>query len=147
MGQRMPRILLAKLGHGHKEALLNLAKRLGDAGFEIVYTELEDPAAIVGTAIQESVDHIGITVLEDGDISNVRRIKGLLDQGEESHVTIAVGGLMNDRQLAELREVGVDACFPKGTSFDELARWARENITSHGPAAALGSGFQRIQKE
>ncbi|RLB84753.1 MAG: methylmalonyl-CoA mutase, partial [Deltaproteobacteria bacterium] len=85
MGQRMPRILLAKLGHGHKEALLNLAKRLGDAGFEIVYTELEDPAAIVGTAIQESVDHIGITVLEDGDISNVRRIKGLLDQGEESH--------------------------------------------------------------
>ena len=138
MAERMPRILLAKLGHGHKEALLNLAKRLGDAGFEIVYTELEDPQAIVGTAIQESVDHIGITVLEDGDIGPVEQIKNFLDDGEESHITLAVGGLIEREQLEELKGMGVDACFPRGTSFDELIRWAQKNIATRRPTSLQG---------
>lgn len=130
MPQRMPRILLAKLGHGHKESLLNLAKRLGDAGFEIVYTELEDPVAIVGTAIQESVDHIGITLLEDGNIETVERLMGLLNEKGDPDVTVAVGGLVENEQCKKLKEMGVDACFPKGTSYEELIRWARENIAS-----------------
>ena len=33
MAERKIRVLLGKLGEGHKEASLDLAKRLGDAGF------------------------------------------------------------------------------------------------------------------
>jgi methylmalonyl-CoA mutase C-terminal domain/subunit len=58
MAERKIRILLGRLGEGYKEALLNLAKGLGDAGFEVIYTELQDPDAIVSSAMQESVDHI-----------------------------------------------------------------------------------------
>ncbi len=130
MVERMPRILLAKLGQGHKGALLNLAKRLGDAGFEIVYTELEDPEAIVGTAIQESIDHVGITMLENGDVDTVGRIKQLfLDRGEKD-ITIAVGGIIGEKELERLEKIGVDACFPKGTTYEELIQWAKENIAS-----------------
>ncbi len=130
MAGRMPRILLAKLGHGHKESLLNLAKRLGDAGFEIVYTELEDPEAIVGTAIQESVDHLGITVLEDGELDAVRRIKELLTISGEMDITIAVGGLIGEEAAKTLEEMGVDACFLRGTTYEELIKWAKDNISS-----------------
>ena len=130
MAGRMPRILLAKLGHGHKESLLNLAKRLGDAGFEIVYTELEDPEAIVGTAIQESVDHLGITVLEDGELDAVRRIKELLTISGEMDITIAVGGLIGEEAAKRLEEMGVDACFLRGTTYEELIKWAKDNISS-----------------
>ena len=130
MGERTARILLAKLGHGHKEALLNLAKRLGDAGFEIIYTELQDPEAIVGTAIQESVDHIGITILEDGDMGRVKEIKDLLNKQGESHITLAVGGLLEGDNLLRAQKMGLDACFPKGTSYEELIEWAKNNIRS-----------------
>jgi methylmalonyl-CoA mutase cobalamin-binding domain/chain len=59
MTVRKGRVLLGKLGEGHKEAQLNLAKTLGEAGFEVVFTELQDPESIVNSALQESVDHIG----------------------------------------------------------------------------------------
>ena len=127
--ERMPRILLAKLGHGHKDSLLNLAKKLGDAGFEIVYTELDDPEAIVGTAIQESVDHVGITVVEDGNIEDVGKIMSLLREKEEEEITVAVGGLIDESECKRLTQAGVNECFPRGTNYEELIRWARENIS------------------
>lgn len=57
MPLRRVRILLGKIGEGHKETQLNLAKRFGEAGFEVIYTDLQEPEAIVRSAIQESVDH------------------------------------------------------------------------------------------
>ena len=128
MSQRKPRVLLAKLGDGHKDSFLNLAKRLSDAGFEIVYTELEDPVAIVGTAIQECVDHIGITLLEDRPIEIIEGIVKLLNEKGEVDITLAVGGLIEEEQCKKLKQMGVDACFPKGTSYEELITWAKEYI-------------------
>ena len=53
MAERKIRILLGRLGEGHKEALLNLAKSLGDAGFEVIYTELQEPEALVKSAAEQ----------------------------------------------------------------------------------------------
>jgi len=66
--ERKIRILLGKLGEGHKEAQLALARNFSEAGFEVIYTELKEPKAIIRSALQESVDHIGITVLPGADI-------------------------------------------------------------------------------
>ena len=68
MSQGKIRILLGQLGEGHKESSLRLAKYFGDAGFEVVFTDLQSPDAIISSAIQESVDHIGITTLPGADI-------------------------------------------------------------------------------
>jgi len=37
MALRKGRILLGKLGKGHKGAMLNLAKGLSEAGFEVIF--------------------------------------------------------------------------------------------------------------
>jgi methylmalonyl-CoA mutase C-terminal domain/subunit len=129
MTKRKIRILLGKLGEGHHEALLNLAKRLGEAGFEVIYTELQDPAAIVRSALQESVDHIGITTLPGADIQAFEEMGKLLKSEGADHITITAGGILEEKDISRVKRMGIMEFFSKGTSFDELIEWSKKNIT------------------
>ena len=73
MGHRKSRILLGRLGEGYKESLLNLAKAFGDAGFEVIFTELQDPEAIVSRARLEFTPRPRFGVAEPGALSCARR--------------------------------------------------------------------------
>jgi methylmalonyl-CoA mutase C-terminal domain/subunit len=130
MPVRKVRILLGRLGEGYKEALLKLAKGFGDAGFEVVYTELQDPEAIVKSAMQESVDHIGITTLPGANIRSFQEIKKILSREGMDHVTMTAGGFMEQEDIPAIKAMGVQEFFPKGTSFDVLIHWAKENIVA-----------------
>ncbi|MGD8985276.1 MAG: cobalamin-dependent protein, partial [Desulfobacteraceae bacterium] len=127
---RKIRILLGRLGEGHKEALLNLAKSLGDAGFEVIYTELQEPEAIVKSALQESVDHIGITTLPGVDIGAFEEIRRILKEEASDQITITAGGFLEEEDIPKIKAMGVMEFFPKGTSLRELTSWAREHIKS-----------------
>ncbi len=128
MEERKIRILLGKLGEGHKEALLVLARNFSEAGFEVIYTELQEPDAIVNSAIQESVDHIGITTLPGSDIQAFAEIRRLLKKENSDYITITAGGLLDEKEIPLIKEMGVMEFFPKGTSFEELIEWSRKNI-------------------
>ena len=128
MRARKVRILLASLGQGHKGALLNLAKMLGEAGFEVIYTELEEPQGIVRSALQESADHIGITTLPGADLQAFGEMIRLLKKEKADHISVTAGGFIEDAEIPRVKEMGVLTFFPKGTAFDELIAWARENI-------------------
>ncbi len=128
MTVRKGRVLLGKLGEGHKEAQLNLAKNLGEAGFEVIYTELQDPESIVNSALQETVDHIGITTLPGADIMAFEKIIGLLRKQEAVHISVTAGGFLDDEDITRIRQMGVMAFFPRGTSFDAIVEWSLENI-------------------
>lgn len=128
MEERKIRILLGKLGEGHKEALLVLARNFSEAGFEVIYTELQEPDAIVNSAIQESVDHIGITTLPGSDIQAFAEIRRLLKKENSDYITITAGGLLDEKEIPLIKEMGVMEFFPKGTSFEELIEWSRINI-------------------
>ncbi len=126
--KRKGRILLGKLGQGHKEAQLNLAKNLSEAGFEVIYTELQDPDAIVRSAVHESVDHIGITTLEDADLQAFEEIMRLLEKEDASDISVTAGGILAEDDIERIRAMGVKTFFPRGTPFDEIVRWSREHI-------------------
>jgi len=128
MVERKIRILLGKLGEGHKEALLVLARNFSEAGFEVIYTELQEPDAIVNSAIQESVDHIGITTLPGSDIQAFAEIRRLLKKENSDYITITAGGFLDEKEIPLIKEMGVMEFFPKGTSFEELIEWSRKNI-------------------
>ena len=132
MAERKTRVLLGKLGEGHNEALLNLAKRLGDAGFEVIYTELQEPDALVRSALQESVDHIGITTLPGADIRVFQKIRDILKEEKADHITITAGGFLDEEDIPEIEKAGVMKFFPKGIPFDELIQWSKENIKPKG---------------
>jgi len=128
MVERKMRILLGKLGKGHKEALLALARNFSEAGFEVIYTELREPDAIVSSAQQESVDHIGITTLPGADIQAFAEIRRLLKKANIDYVTITAGGFLDKNDIPLLKDMGVMEFFPKGTPFEALIEWSRKNI-------------------
>ena len=128
MEERKIRILLGKFGEGHKEAVLALARNFSEVGFEVIFTELQEPDAIVRSAIQESVDHIGITTLPGADIQAFTEIKRLLKKENSGYITVTAGGFLDEKEISLIKEMGVMKFFPKGTSFEELIEWSKENI-------------------
>ena len=129
MSERKIRVLLGKLGEGHKEPQITLARSFSEAGFEVIYTELQEPEALIRSAMQESVDHIGITTLPGADIKAFAEIQRLLKKESSDHITVTAGGVLDKSDIGSLRDMGVMKFFPKGTSFDELIEWSKKSIT------------------
>ncbi|ROQ90685.1 cobalamin B12-binding domain-containing protein [Desulfosoma caldarium] len=128
MGQRMVRILMAKFGRGYEAALMRLAAAFSEAGFEVIYTESEDPKAIVNAAIQEAVDHIGITTLPEARLEQFASVLELLKAHDAQDIGVTAGGFLDEALVPELKKMGVVEFFPKGTSHQELIQWARNHI-------------------
>lgn len=128
MGERKVRILMARCGEGYETAVMNLARAFSEAGFEVIYTDLQEPEAIVASAIQESVDHIGVTTLPGADIQYFARIIELLKKEGVEEIRITAGGFLPEDDIRKVRQMGVAEFFPKGTTYQELIRWASDNI-------------------
>lgn len=128
MVSRRGRILLGVLGEGHKEALLKLAKGLSEAGFEIIYTDLKDPRAIAAAAVQESADHVGLTVLEGAGCDEAMRLPSLLREAGCEGVGVSVGGFLSGEDAGRLKAAGFMEVFPLGTTFEDLVEWSRRMI-------------------
>lgn len=130
MKERMIRILMAKMGEGGGEAILKLSKAFRDAGFEVIFTDTQKPEAIVASAIQEAVDHIGVTTFPGADLSNLGRIRKQLDENGLQDIQITAGGFIEETDKPGIRQMGVAEFFLLGTSIEELIAWARKNIKS-----------------
>jgi methylmalonyl-CoA mutase, C-terminal domain len=128
MELKMVRILMAKLGEGYEQAMMKLALALREAGFEVIYTDTQKPEAIVKSAIQEAVDHIGITTLPGANIEDMLRIVQLLEKEGAPDIKVTAGGFLSYEDIPQIREMGIEKYFPKGTTIKELIDWARENI-------------------
>ncbi|MBN2688032.1 MAG: cobalamin-dependent protein [Deltaproteobacteria bacterium] len=124
----MVRILLAKIGDGYDQAQLQLGKALLDAGFEVIYTNTQDPDSIVASALQESVDHIGITMLPGSNIADLKKVIDQLAQADAPEIQVAAGGFLDEKDIPSVKKMGVAEFFPKGTTFDQLVAWAKEHI-------------------
>lgn len=128
MGERKVRILMAKCGEGFETAMMSLARAFSEAGFEVIYTDLQEPEAIVASAIQESVDHIGVTTLPGADIQYFARLFELLAKEDVREIHVTAGGFLPDEDVKKIKDMGVVEFFPKGATYEQLIRWARENI-------------------
>jgi len=131
MGQTV-RILMAKFGEGYEEAIVRLALAFREAGFEVIYTDTQKPEAIVASAIQEAVDHIGITTLPGAALNNIRKTIELLRTSGVDDIQITAGGLLSYDDIPRIKEMGIAEFFPRGTTLDELIEWSRDHIKPAG---------------
>jgi len=125
---RPVRILMAKLGEGHEAAMTTLTLAFRDAGYEVIYTNIQKPEAIVASAIQECVDHIGVTILPGANIEDLARVVALLKKEDSSHIRVTAGGYLDHDKIPKVKEIGVVEFFAIGTSILELIQWAKDNI-------------------
>ena len=139
--QKSIRVLMAKAGlDAHQRGLMNVSMGLKDNGMEVIYIGLrQTPDAVVKTAIEESVDVIGISSLSGGHISFVRKV---IQKAEEnglnlSGILLLVGGIIPEDDVKTLKQMGVNETFGPGTPIKKISDYIRRNLSS--PSGQGGS--------
>ena len=123
------RVLVAKPGlDGHDRGAKVIARALRDAGMEVIYTGLrQTPEQIVSAALEEDVEFIGLSILSGAHTVIVPRVMALLREKGMDDVRVVLGGIIPDADIESMKEQGVAAVFPPGTSLAAIANFLREN--------------------
>lgn len=123
------RVLVAKVGlDGHDRGAKVIASFLRDAGMEVIYTGLrQTPEMVVNAAIQEDVDVIGVSILSGAHMTVFPRILNLLKEKNAGDILLTGGGIIPDKDMAKLHEIGVGKLFPPGTDTREVVDYIRQN--------------------
>jgi len=128
MGKRKIRVLLAKPGlDGHDRGAKVVAHALREAGMEVIYTGLHQTVpSIVKQALQEDVDVIGLSIMSGAHIPISRKLMQMIKEEKLDDKIVVVGGVIPSRDVASLKELGVDGVFPGGTYFDDIVQFIKE---------------------
>ena len=129
-------MLVAKPGlDGHDRGAKVVARGLRDAGMEVIYTGLrQTPEMIAAAALQEDVDCIGLSILSGAHNALVPRLMALLRDAGLDDVLVVLGGIIPETDAAALKQAGVAAVFPPGTSMREIFEFIQAHVR---PAPAL----------
>jgi methylmalonyl-CoA mutase C-terminal domain/subunit len=128
MAEKKIRVLIAKPGlDGHDRGAKIVARALRDAGMEVIYTGLhQTPEQIVETAIQEDVDHIGLSCLSGAHLTLFPRVTELLKKNNAEDITVSAGGIIPDEDVPKLKKAGLAGVFGPGTSTEDIVKFVKE---------------------
>jgi methylmalonyl-CoA mutase C-terminal domain/subunit len=130
MAEKKIRVLVGKPGlDGHDRGGKVVALALKDAGMEVIYTGLHQTVpSIVKQAIQEAVDVIGVSIMSGAHIPICRKLMDMIKDEGLRNVVVVVGGVIPNKDIPILKELGVDGVFPGGTPFDEIVNFIKQSV-------------------
>ena len=130
MPEKKVRILIAKPGlDGHDRGAKVICRALRDAGYEVIYTGLRrTPEEIVQAAIQEDVDLIGLSILSGAHKVLFPRIINLLRENEAEDIFVIAGGIIPDKDISQVKKMGIKEVFLPGSSTQDIIKWIEENL-------------------
>jgi methylmalonyl-CoA mutase, C-terminal domain len=130
MNDKRIRVLVAKPGlDGHDRGAKVISRALRDAGMEVIYTGLrQTPEQIVNAALQEDVDAIGLSILSGAHMHLFPRVMNLLQEKKMNDVLVFAGGIIPDRDVSKLKEIGVAGIFPPGSSLQTIVDFVKTHI-------------------
>ena len=108
-----PKLLVGKPGlDGHSNGAEQVAVRARDCGFEVVYQGIRmTPAQIVGVALEEGVDVIGLSILSGSHLTLVEEVLRLLKAQGLGDIPLVVGGIIPPDDAQRLKAAGVAAVY------------------------------------
>jgi methylmalonyl-CoA mutase C-terminal domain/subunit len=123
------RILIAKPGlDGHDRGVKVIAQLLRDAGMEVIYTGLHQTIdQIVETAVQEDVNVIGLSILSGSHFPITEKLMKKIEETAMNDVLIIVGGNIPQRDIDDLKKLGVKGVFPTGSKFGDIINFIKIN--------------------
>ncbi|MFQ5517138.1 MAG: cobalamin B12-binding domain-containing protein [Acidimicrobiia bacterium] len=123
------RVLLAKPTHDcHDRGIRVVARKLREAGFEVIFTNFLLPAEVVTTALQEDVQVVGISSSSGGHMPVFADVlAGLRDNGMEDVIVLA-GGVIPPDDENTLRKWGVADVFGPGTTAKDAIDLIRNRL-------------------
>ena len=128
------RVLLAKVGlDGHDRGVKIVARALRDAGMDVIYSGLHrTPDEVVGAAIQEDVDILGVSILSGAHMTVFPRILDALKREGADDIIVVGGGVIPDEDVDKLSEMGVQKILLQDTPPDEIVRSFRDLVAVRG---------------
>ncbi|MGD0310022.1 MAG: cobalamin B12-binding domain-containing protein [Acidobacteriota bacterium] len=130
MTEKKIRVLVAKPGlDGHDRGAKVIARALRDAGMEVIYTGLrQTPEQIINAALQEDVDAIGLSILSGAHMHLFPRIMELRAEKKLEEIIVFAGGIIPDRDILKLKEIGISEIFPPGSSLEEIVNFVKAHV-------------------
>ena len=131
--ERKIRILMDKTGlDGHDRGIKVLAAAYRDAGMEVIYLGLrQTPEKIVSSALQEDVDVIALSSLNNAHMTIFPNILKLMKEKNIDDVLLVGGGIIPKKDVMLLEDMGVGKLFGPGTpvqeTVDYITNWVKEN--------------------
>ncbi|MBM4161037.1 MAG: cobalamin B12-binding domain-containing protein [Ignavibacteria bacterium] len=128
--ERKIRVLIAKAGlDGHDRGAKVVAAALRDAGMEVIYSGLrKTPEMIVEAALQEDVDAIGISLLSGAHMTIFPKVLQLMKQKGLDDVLLFGGGIIPEKDIHDLKNLGVGELFTPGASTLDIISYVRSQV-------------------
>jgi methylmalonyl-CoA mutase C-terminal domain/subunit len=135
---RKLRIVVAKPGlDGHDRGAKIVARVLADAGHEVIYTGLhQTPAMIAATAVDESADAVGLSVMSGAHMTLFPAVLEALRARGAADVVVFGGGVVPSADVEALKNLGVAAIFTPGASSREIVDWIERELRPRVEGAA-----------
>ena len=129
MRQGVIRVLLGKTTmDAHDRGVRYLATKLRESGMEVIFINFFEPKEILNAAIQEDVDVVGISSSVEGHLPVAREVTESLRQSGKQDVLVIFGGVIPERDVAKMKEMGVKGIFGPGSSAESIVTFLRENV-------------------
>ena len=131
--ERKIRILMAKPGlDGHDRGIKVLAAAYRDAGMEVIYLGLrQTPEMIVSSALQEDVDVIALSSLNNAHMTIFPNVLNLMKDKGLDDVLLVGGGIIPKKDIAKLEELGMGKLYgpgkPEQDTIDYITDWIDRN--------------------
>ena len=111
------RVLIGKPGlDGHDKGAKVICHALREAGMEVIYSGLHCTIEqIVSSAVEEDVDAIGLSILSGAHIHYAEKLIAALEMAGSTDIITFVGGVIPERDVPKLKELGINDVFPGGT--------------------------------
>ena len=125
------RVLVGKVGlDGHDRGVKVVGRILRDAGFEVIYTGLQQtPEMIVAAARDEDVDAIGLSLLSGAHMTLVPRVMAGLREADLD-IPVILGGVIPTADIPVLLDMGVAEVLTPGASADEIVGAVNRAVTA-----------------
>lgn len=131
-----PRLLVGKPGlDGHSNGAEMIAVAAADIGFEVVYSGIRSsPEELAQTALEESVDIIGLSVLSGSHLELSKELlAGLKSRGISDEIHLVVGGIVPAEDIVALLEMGIARVFtPSDYQLSEVLAGLLDLLTKEG---------------
>jgi methylmalonyl-CoA mutase C-terminal domain/subunit len=130
MMERKIRVLLAKPGlDGHDRGAKVVAHAMKEAGMEVIYTGLHQTVlSIVKQAVQEGVDVVGLSIMSGAHIPICKKLMGMMKDEDLEKVLVVVGGVIPNKDIPPLKEMGVAEIFPGGSHFNDIVDYIQQAV-------------------
>ncbi len=143
------RVLVAKPGlDGHDFGVRMVALAFHHAGFRVIYTGCRrTPEQIVGAAVQEDVDLIGLSILSNMYRYSLPRVLELLRESKAEDIPVICGGIIPPEDIPKLKDMGIKEIFDPDAKLKDVVDWVKNNVSPCRDEIVPANGNGRLHAQ